>query len=182
MESSRYFKQLVLAYLQLVIAGYQANPVTTSYCTHEPSASELSDLFTYDTHEAFSMAGYNHVHVPNDIKHFKNVELFTISPDDETECRRRPEVSPYINVASTCSWRYVLNRDVNRRPESLIEAKCNCTPHRRCISGAVNSRCEPVKFNMPVLRKYACDVTTGTYLYKQTMERITVGCTCVITD
>ncbi|XP_053374806.1 interleukin-17B-like [Mercenaria mercenaria] len=171
---SVYINNVFTALLLVSIAI--ANPVfpNQDYC-QEPTSSELTSLLSEDTHESFGMARYHTVHFRNDIRYFQNVTRTTF-PGESTSCKRNQD-SYYINTASNCPWRYVLNHDTNRRPETIIEAKCNC---RRgpCIDEVENSRCESVKYNIRVLRKYGCE--NGKYQYKRTMERITVGCTCVI--
>ena len=78
---------------------------------------------------------------------------------------------------STCPHHYVINFDPNRRPERLLEVKCNCGKNQRCLNGAEGSWCAPITYSMYVLRKNGCD--HGVYTYTQTVEQITVGCTCV---
>ncbi|XP_045173729.2 interleukin-17F-like [Mercenaria mercenaria] len=171
---SIYIKNVFIALLLLSVAI--ANPILPSQALcQEPTSSELRSLLSEDTHESFGMARYHHIQFRNDIRHFQNVSRTTV-PGESTACKRNQD-SSHINTASNCPWRYVLNHDPNRRPETIIEAKCNC---RRgpCIDEVENSRCEPVKYNIRILRKYGCE--NGKYQYKLTMERITVGCTCVI--
>lgn len=77
---------------------------------------------------------------------------------------------------SSCPHHYVTNYDENRRPERLLEAKCNCDETMPCLDGVVGSRCIPVKYYLTVLRKNGCH--RGSYTYTKTIESITVGCTC----
>ena len=76
----------------------------------------------------------------------------------------------------TCPHHYVVNYDPNRRPKTLMEAKCNCSENMRCLNGGERSRCVPIKYFIYVMRKNGCH--KGLYTYRQTVEPITVGCTC----
>ena len=48
--------------------------------------------------------------------------------------------------SSTCPHHYVINHDENRRPKTLIEAKCNCDQNSPCLNGTDTSRCVPIKY------------------------------------
>jgi hypothetical protein len=161
------------------VISVTANPITSSLTCEEPSPIEIAGLFSdaYLMHESFDMTRYNSVHLTHDMKNFENITTTRI-PGYSTACRRYSN-SYNINAASSCPWHYVLNVDPNRIPGSIIEAKCNCR-NRPCVNGGGNSQCEPLKYNIRVLRKYGCE--NGKFLYKRTSERITVGCTCVTTQ
>lgn len=157
----------------LVIGNVDANPLHQT-CV-EPYPSEVPNMFSgiNDIHESFGQMRYHNTHHTNDIRHFKSVTT-TIIPGYSTACRRTDDT---INSVSSCPWHYVLNVDPNRIPQSIVEARCNCR-NRPCVGGSGNSRCEPLKYNIRVLRKYGCE--DGVFLYKRTFETITVGCTCVL--
>lgn len=79
---------------------------------------------------------------------------------------------------TTCPHHFIKNTDKNRIPEIIIEARCNCNEIQTCLDGIPGSRCKPVKYFIPVLRyngrRHKCDA----FRYTQTVEEITVGCTC----
>ena len=83
---------------------------------------------------------------------------------------------PGSQYNSTCPHHYVINYDKNRRPKTLVEAKCNCNLSTPCLGGAETSRCVPIKYYISVLRKDGC--AGGVYTYTPTTESINVGCTC----
>lgn len=166
--------------LVLLLAFVVTASAIQNVCQEEPAQAELDNLLatlTAGTHESFDMlARFRDFYVTNDIEYFTNITRSTL-PFQNTRCRNSG-ISSDVNVAANCPWHYVINHDQNRRPTTIAEAKCNCRRHRSCIDGMVNSHCEPVKYNIRVLRKYGCE--NGKFLYKPTFERITVGCTCVI--
>lgn len=135
-----------------------------------------------ETHETFNMLqsySTQEQAIPNDILNFMNISLTSL-PGEHRSCRVDSSSGRDLRKTSTCPWHYVMNYDPNRRPETLVEAKCNCRPHRSCLNGIRNSHCSPIIYNVWVLRKYACDVTTGVYLYRRSLEPIVIGCTCIV--
>ncbi|KAK3609475.1 hypothetical protein CHS0354_022232 [Potamilus streckersoni] len=79
---------------------------------------------------------------------------------------------------TSCPFHLVMNRDPNRIPAILMEARCNCNRDETCIGGDINSRCAPIKYFVRAMRKTALCGIDGYYEYKHTLEPITVGCTC----
>ncbi|XP_052263326.1 uncharacterized protein LOC127866653 [Dreissena polymorpha] len=115
--------------------------------------------FDNDIHESFLMLT-PHEHVPTfDVENFKSIKRTHVY-GNTTGC---------ASSGSTCSWHYVINSDENRRPRDLIEAACNC-----------KSRCQPVQYYVRVLRKIGCDLDSGRYIYRQVVEPVNVGCTCML--
>ena len=110
-----------------------------------------------------------------DVERFKNIEISTLQRymyDD----RCMWQSGNMYN--STCPHHYVLNRDSNRKPEIIIEAGCNCHKNQPCLDGIEGSQCMPVKYFAPVLRYNGHRHKCATFRYSQTIEEITVGCTC----
>ncbi|KAL3857116.1 hypothetical protein ACJMK2_011811 [Sinanodonta woodiana] len=81
---------------------------------------------------------------------------------------------------TSCPFHLVMNRDPNRIPAVLMEARCNCNNDEPCIGGDVNSRCAPIKYFVRAMRKTALCGADGFYEYKHTLEPISVGCTCTM--
>ena len=78
---------------------------------------------------------------------------------------------------STCPWHYVLNTDVNRKPMELVEARCEyqcCNKRNTCSIS--DSKCKPIMYYIPVLRRSGC--RNGVYTYVQVNEALAAGCTC----
>lgn len=74
---------------------------------------------------------------------------------------------------SLCPWAYRINHDPTRYPVDLPEAVCLC---RNCISSGANS-CEAVYYEVPVLRQTQ-QCNSGAYVYRESFQKIAVGCTC----
>ncbi|KAK3609478.1 hypothetical protein CHS0354_022236 [Potamilus streckersoni] len=79
---------------------------------------------------------------------------------------------------TSCPFHLVMNRDPNRIPAILMEARCNCNRDETCIGGDIKSRCAPIKYFVRAMRKTALCGIDGYYEYRHTLEPITVGCTC----
>lgn len=161
--------QLILVILQVVSPLAFASPSNLG-CS-EPG--DLDVRFHDNMHESFLLLTASDHRRSSDTRFYENI--YRAHVQGNRTCNF-PENS---NAAtSTCPWHYILNVDQNRRPVEIIEAKCNCPG--QCLSGPPNSKCHPVKYFIRVLRKYSCDFETRTFLYRQTVEPITVGCTCGI--
>lgn len=141
----------------------------TDGCT-EPQIEE-SCINNGRSHESFLMLQPTYSY--NGIQHYINIHRF---PRDREHRLRRCAWQEGNAYNSTCPHHWVLNLDRNRKPERLLEAKCNCNAHMPCLDGISGSRCVPVKYYIYVLRKNGCNGTH--YEYVQTVEPITVGCTC----
>lgn len=134
---------------------------------------DLDLRFTDNMHESFLMLTSSQHRRSRDIRFYEDIRRMHISGNRTCSTHDSPD-----QVTSQCPWHYVLNVDQNRRPVELIEAKCNC--QGPCVNGPANSKCHPVKYYIRVLRKYGCDLETRTFLFRQTVEPLTVGCTCGI--
>lgn len=108
---------------------------------------------------------------------FRTSSLFNnVKSDFLCKMRKRRRGRKSLQKHSTCPWHYVLNVDYHRIPSRMMEARCNCT--NRCLGGTAKSRCEPVYYYYRVYRKVDED-RNGYCAYKETIEAISVGCTCV---
>lgn len=134
----------------------------------------LMSTFQHDAHESILMLSPNSHRQTGDIEFFRHTRR-TYLLGNRT-CQRSGITSEQQYL---CSWHFVLNRDINRRPEDIYEAKCNCKD-QPCAYGFPHSRCHPVKYYVRVLRKYACDLSTRTYKYREAIEPVVVGCTCAL--
>ncbi len=77
-----------------------------------------------------------------------------------------------------CPVTYVKNEDPNRFPRVIDEAKCLCDECLNPGPGKVSDReCQPVKYNMKVLRRHGC--VNGVFRYDLDIEPIAVSCSCV---
>ena len=113
-----------------------------------------------------------------DIERFKNVKLTKLERYGDSEHADKCTWQSGIMYNSTCPHHYVLNTDSNRKPETIIEVRCNCKEHQPCLDGIEGSRCMPVKYFIPVLRYNGHRHKCAAFRYSQTTEEITVGCTC----
>lgn len=140
-----------------------------------PECEEPKDLdttFTSEVHESFLMlTGPRHRH-SSDIRFYRAIQRTYIHGERSCDLR---EHRTSLEPVSLCPWHYVVNVDMNRRPVQIVEARCNCL---QCLNGLANSRCRPIKYYTRVLRKYACDIDTRVYRYRETIEPVTVGCSC----
>ena len=84
-----------------------------------------------------------------------------------------------IQDQSLCPWYNVMNYDPDRYPSYLIEARCKC---KTCtgIDPGSGAGCQPVYYNIPVLRRSTSCLANGQYKYDKGWQRITVGCTCAM--
>ena len=80
-----------------------------------------------------------------------------------------------VQERALCPWYNVINDDLRRYPKELTEARCKCD---RCIGVDGLSHCEPVYYNVRVLRlSRQCD-DAGYYKWQPGWVKISVGCTC----
>ncbi|XP_060554473.1 interleukin-17B-like [Ruditapes philippinarum] len=108
--------------------------------------------------------------------HAKTVQLAKRKSDLLCKTQKGKKRGNKLRRASTCPWHYVLNVDNQRIPTILFEARCNCA--HRCLGGMANSRCEPINYYYHVYRKVEED-KYGFCTYRETLEAISVGCTCI---
>ena len=82
-----------------------------------------------------------------------------------------------------CPSYYVMEYDNFRIPETMVQAKCQCTT---CLSlnhntsdqnSDIRRSCQPIYYYDRVLRVIGC--YRGVYRYGDVWERISVGCQCV---
>ena len=128
---------------------------------------------TSQVHESFLMME-EHYEPTVDVQAFVNIRRTPISGSDGSDQCSWQSQSKYN---SSCPYHYVINNDPNRRPQSLLEVKCNCNENSPCLNGGEGSRCVPVRYFINVWRKTGCDGVHFTYT--RTVEQITVGCTCI---
>ena len=94
------------------------------------------------------------------------------------ECRngkrsRKHKRGNTLNNLSQCTWRYIENIDVNRKPKSLLEVECVCsTPFYTRKN--VDMICERVFEYVSVYRRVSC--TNGVFDYKRVWEPRAVAC------
>ena len=122
-------------------------------------------------HDSYLMLDPEYQAPTADVRSYKNISYSKFKGNDQCAWQNGNSYS------SSCPHHYVLNYDENRRPNTLIEAKCNCDENTPCLNGTETSRCVPVKYYITVLRKNGCRVD-GKYSYTTAIEPITVGCTC----
>ena len=169
-----FFRMLLKQIWFLACTIFRFSTTTSARTLPECKETNIEELCTksWETHESFLMQDFQYE--PNyDIQVFKNTKLSKISRSHEDHQCTWQTGHKYN---STCPHHYVINYDPNRRPTTLLEAKCNCNGHMNCLNGDEGSRCVPVKYYTHVLRKSGCD--GHYYTYTKTVEPITVGCTC----
>jgi len=169
--------QSYATYLLMLILLSRAACSGAGVLCSEPSDDMLRIDGDDDIHESFLLLNSHQHRHTLDFRSFKNVQRTYINGDNTT-CRADSKGAT-VSDTSVCRWHYVLNFDVNRRPQSLIEARCNCK-HHQCAGSLPGSRCVPVFYYARVLRKAGCDVSTRTFVYRHTTEPIAVGCTCAV--
>lgn len=95
-------------------------------------------------------------------------------------CPEQTEKSGHVSGRSLCPWFVDMNRQRDRIPYLIPQARCKC---HRCLNVAVESslerytRCEYHYHHMQVLRRLSCK--NGFYVYKIHSEAIPVACICV---
>lgn len=95
-------------------------------------------------------------------------------------CPEQTEKSGHVSGRSLCPWFVDMNRQRDRIPYLIPQARCKC---HRCLNVAVESslerytRCEYHYHHMQVLRRLTCK--NGFYVYKIHSEAIPVACICV---
>ncbi|KAK2144146.1 hypothetical protein LSH36_781g00000, partial [Paralvinella palmiformis] len=83
----------------------------------------------------------------------------------------------HVQDQSLCPWYNVMNYDPDRYPSNLIEARCKCTTCTGVDPGS-GAGCQPIYYNLPVLRRSNNCLPNGQYIYNKGWQKITVGCTC----
>ncbi|XP_078511987.1 interleukin-17A-like [Lissotriton helveticus] len=76
-----------------------------------------------------------------------------------------------ISSRSLTPWEYSVDKDVNRYPEVIVEAKCL---RSKCLDG--NGRSIPIRHQILVLRREQKGCSQS---YKLEKQWVTFGCTCV---
>lgn len=91
-------------------------------------------------------------------------------------CNEHPstDTSSDTMARALCPWEWKLNRDDNRDPKIITEARCLCRRSR----GLTAADCVQIQRKIPVLKKINCD--DGSCEYKKVYESITVGCHSVM--
>ncbi|XP_072170036.1 interleukin 17-like protein [Diadema setosum] len=81
---------------------------------------------------------------------------------------------------SSCPFTYVTCYDPDRIPSQITVTQCQCTacldPHTS--KPDLNLSCQPVYYNMPVLKKKGCD-NNGLFQYELEIEKVPVSCACM---
>ena len=127
------------------------------------------------------------------------VQSFSITPtdvDEATSCPYETRAWQYassdacpsgavptgaVNLKhdASCPWTYVDCTDTNRIPMTIKMAKCQCSDCLDPYTHAVdpNLRCQPVIYNMKVLRRSEC--INGFYRYVEETIPVPVACACM---
>lgn len=97
-----------------------------------------------------------------------------------------PDLSPsrgldHLSSSGSCPWRYVITRDDNRIPSTLIESRCinsNCQGVDRNSDDGCRAacHCQEVYRFVKVKRKRVS--TSRIAMFSEVWERLAVGCTC----
>lgn len=167
------FLASILAFVDISHARATRHILTHgSWCREPEIAYHCLDIDVDEPHDSFLMKE-GHITQAYDVQEYVNIyRISTARTTDSHQCKwQRGQ-----RYNSTCPHHYVINHDKNRRPKTLLEAKCNCNENMPCLDGLAGSRCEPVKYFLTVLRKNGCH--NGSYTYTKSIESITVGCTC----
>ena len=82
-----------------------------------------------------------------------------------------------VQDQSLCPWYNVMNYDPDRYPSALIEARCKCETCTGIDPGS-GAGCQPVYYNVPVLRRSDSCQSNGQYKYTKGWQKIVIGCTC----
>ena len=114
----------------------------------------------------------------HDVAKFKDVKINKLERYGDSENSDKCTWQSGNMYNSTCPHHYVLNTDRRRKPSTIIEARCNCNEDQPCLDGVEGSRCRPVKYFIPVLRYNGHRHKCAAFRYSETLEEITVGCTC----
>ena len=72
-----------------------------------------------------------------------------------------------------CPWYYIMNRDHNRYPMDLAEARCRC---KYGVGQGGKTACEEVFYYVRVLRR-TNNCENGRWVFVARWQRISVGCT-----
>ena len=113
-----------------------------------------------------------------DVEKFKDIKISKLERYGDSEHADKCTWQSGNMYNSTCPHHYVLNTDRKRKPTTIIEARCNCDENQPCLDGIEGSRCRPVKYFIPVLRYNGHRHKCAPFRYSETLEEITVGCTC----
>ncbi|CAJ0946298.1 unnamed protein product, partial [Mesorhabditis belari] len=105
-------------------------------------------------------------------------EDWTPPQDQDPICEGTPDTGTDSSVMqrSLCPWQWRVNYDEAREPKIISEAHCIC---RRSRGGSV-AFCLPIKREVPILRRAACDPVTGRWEYARATIPVTVGCHSVL--
>lgn len=95
-----------------------------------------------------------------------------------SDCVNQPSLDAADGVKdrSLCPWTYKINRDVNRIPSLISEARCCCTT---CFGSHGDDVCEPIYVTKRVFIRTSniCNAN-GEYQYTPAHHNFVVGCTC----
>ncbi|XP_028434505.1 interleukin-17C-like [Perca flavescens] len=85
-----------------------------------------------------------------------------------------------LNRRSMSPWKYCINREDDRFPHKIAVAKCL---YEGCIINGredMNYNSVPVMANLMILKKTPCKQNKTKYMVEKGIEKIAVGCTCVV--
>ena len=158
------------------------NPLPPTGECREPADSAIRDQWmNYTKGNAMHESLWSTVAWESTIEPLLNEDLTSSSPTviylfGSKDCNPDPS-DPSLQRRSLCPWYNVITRDPARYPRYLVEARCSCS---RCYQ--ISGDCNPVNFNVRVLKRTDICTADGTYLYKESWHRIPVGCTCVVPE
>lgn len=97
-----------------------------------------------------------------------------------------PDLSPsrgldHLSSSGSCPWRYVITRDDNRIPSTLIESRCinsNCQGVDRNSDDGCRAACHCQEVYRFVKIKRKRVSTSRIAMFSEVWERLAVGCTC----
>ena len=111
--------------------------------------------------------------VPLEYKHLQYRHFFGQSKCKKNKRSRKHKRGNTLNNLSQCTWRYIENIDINRKPKTLLEVECVCsTPFY--TKKNVDMICERVFEYVSVYRRVSC--TNGVFDYKRVWEPRAVAC------
>lgn len=95
--------------------------------------------------------------------------------------RRQGRKAKLTGIDSICEREFFMNYDENRLPEFMLEVRCKRPNIIAREKHSTQYTCEPIKYHYSVYRKSGVD-NDGFCTYEQTIEAVTIGCTCINTE
>ena len=176
----------VFAVVVMVLITRFASVVSMVIACREPEDGDLLDQLLNHTrdhtgiHESFYRTS-PWIHLMQSQEAEDNATISLKASISDTHLRG--ETACQINTGdhkmqsrTLCPWHEVINHDGSRYPRDIVESRCNCSPVRSCVQ--ISGSCQPVLYNMRVLRRTGC--VQGLYRYLPDWYQLTVGCTCMV--